>query len=200
MRRPMMVRLAVVRVLDFARRHSPSARGLIIPAVIVFIGVIAGSYRSELLPFIVAAVVAGASLAALNSPRRERKPGVPAAAEPERFAAPAPAPPLDATSTTDRYMAELHRFIEVDYVFNILGGTAPPDDMTPMAEHDWQVLQSRGLDAIPTPDELTQFFTRHDRLTPQRAELIEDYRSYIEHRTHRHPASWAERQRWCRQA
>ena len=142
MRRPMMVRLAVVRVLDFARRHSPSARGLIIPAVIVFIGVIAGSYRSELLPFIVAAVVAGASLAALNSPRRERKPEISAAAEPDRFAA--PAPPLEASSTTDRYLAELHRFIEVDYVYNILGGAAPPGDMAPMAEHDWQALQSRG--------------------------------------------------------
>jgi len=93
------------------------------------------------------------------------------------------------------FLAEVHLFVEFDYVLHILGGATIPDrDQAVVTE--WRTLRHFG--SRPTPEELEAFFATHGFDTEERLERVEDYRFYRRNRMHRRPTEWDRRTEWGR--
>lgn len=93
-------------------------------------------------------------------------------------------------------LADLHRYVAFDYMHYILGGNRNIDTNSPECRKEWQALRGGGIDRIACPDELEQFLQKWNLLSPERSELIEDYRHYLKHEKHRRPDSWSQRDHW----
>lgn len=83
-----------------------------------------------------------------------------------------------------------HLGVEFDYAQWALKpsrGDQLPKDL--QAERD--KLRNGGLAGRPLPDEIEAFLERAGILTPERHEVLEDYRYYIANREHRRPEAWS---------
>jgi hypothetical protein len=89
-----------------------------------------------------------------------------------------------------------HRYTEFDYVHHILGGSKFPDILSKQQLSERRKFANRGLDNIPTPEELTQFFAQIGLFNNEVKGLIEDYEHYVKFRQHRRPAVWGNRENW----
>lgn len=88
------------------------------------------------------------------------------------------------------------RYLTLEHDYRILctGGHKVPGDLPDGAKDGWDVIREGGLVEIAKPDEIEKYFKDAGILTAQRKELIADYRHYLEHRKHRRPEIWAQRQ------
>lgn len=82
---------------------------------------------------------------------------------------------------------------EFDYSLLCTGGNKVPGDLPEGMSKDWEALREGGIAKIAKPDEIEEFFKASGILTDQRKELLEDYRYYLEHREHKRPEIWAQR-------
>lgn len=92
-------------------------------------------------------------------------------------------------------LVDWDKLTEFDYAYGILGDNAPSD--LPQEEvEEWNKLRAGGLDHIPSPEAIEKFLQKGNKLTPERQELLADYRYYIEHHEHRRPDVWLKRREW----
>ncbi len=92
-------------------------------------------------------------------------------------------------------LIDWNKFTEFDYAYGILGSNVPSD--LPQKEvEEWNNLRADGLDHIPSPEAIEKFLQKVNKLTPERQELLADYRHYIEHHEHRRPDVWLKRGEW----
>lgn len=98
-------------------------------------------------------------------------------------------------STAQREEAETewHQWVEFDYVYAILGGSARPQTLLPVAQDERRALLESAFRGSPAPEVLRDFLARHQVLTLAREEYIKDYAYYREHRKHRRPSAWHDR-------
>jgi hypothetical protein len=89
-----------------------------------------------------------------------------------------------------------HKFTEVDYVHYILGGSNVPGSLPENKIEEWKQLRRRGLDSLPSPEELTLFLEQCGLLNNEGKDLIEDYEHYIKSRQQRRPTVWSNRGNW----
>jgi len=87
-----------------------------------------------------------------------------------------------------------YRIEEHDYVYQILGLSAPSDDQA-IVKH-WQELRNKGLSDLPGPEELREFFNGHKIMTDTAHELVNDYEYYRLYHNHRRPEVWRDRRNW----
>jgi len=93
---------------------------------------------------------------------------------------------------------EWHKFTEFDYAHAILGGHSIPENVTPVVLEDWRKLRNGGIIDIPVPDQIREFMNKHRLLNEELDEYIKDYEYYREHRVHRRPENWRNREDWGR--
>jgi hypothetical protein len=89
-----------------------------------------------------------------------------------------------------------HKITEFDYSYFILGGPYLPSDARPEMANGWMALKDRGLERPATPDEIRAFAEKNSFLTPELDGYLQDYEFYQQHKTHRRPDVWRERQKW----
>jgi hypothetical protein len=95
-----------------------------------------------------------------------------------------------------RTLLDWHRFVEFDYALYILGGSIVPSKLDPDTQRAWGALQHRGIENIPSPEEIEKFLAEFGFLSKEKREQLADYTHYRTHRTHRRPAAWSERYTW----
>jgi hypothetical protein len=95
-------------------------------------------------------------------------------------------------------LSDLHRYAAFDYAHYILGGNWNIDTDSAECRKEWQSLREGGIDRIASPDEVEQFLRKWNFLSPERSELLEDYRYYLKHEKHRRLHSWDKREQWGR--
>lgn len=104
--------------------------------------------------------------------------------------------------TTDKERKDVysdwHKYVLIDYVFGILGGNVIPEKIDSQEMEAWRELRHRAGETsdLPAPDEIETFLQRNGFLSPERAELIEDFRYYKKHLHQRRPDIWAKREKW----
>ena len=89
-----------------------------------------------------------------------------------------------------------HQYVELDYVHHLLGGSHIPSSLPEEKIGEWKQLRKRGLNNLPSPEELTRFLEQCELLNPNMKELIEDYEHYIRFREQRRPSVWKDRGNW----
>jgi hypothetical protein len=99
-------------------------------------------------------------------------------------------------SQTEQVLDEWHRFVEFDYAHFILGGSNTPLNASPEVLSKWRALRGGGIAGYPAPHELRIFLTKNNFISEELEERLKDYEYYIQHRTHRRPSSWKDRQNW----
>jgi hypothetical protein len=104
---------------------------------------------------------------------------------------------LDVSNEESRQLFnEWHMWDERDYADYILAGSTIPKNMTPQQIETWKLLRRCPLGSAATPEEITEFLKECGLLTQEAIELIEDYKWYREHRTHKRPEVWERRAEW----
>lgn len=98
----------------------------------------------------------------------------------------------------DQIFTDVRDFIVFDYAHYILGGVIIPNRQDPQVQADWREVRGKGLMKIATPDEIEAFLKKYGMLHEERRELLEDYRYFLKHQTHRRPDVWARREEWGR--
>jgi hypothetical protein len=99
-------------------------------------------------------------------------------------------------STFPAILKDWHRFTEFDYVHYILRGNLVPQGADVNVVEELKQLSHRGISNLPVPAEIREFLEKHSYLTPKVDELLQDYQYYRNHRTHRRPDVWRDRQNW----
>ncbi len=92
-------------------------------------------------------------------------------------------------------LKDWHRLTKFDYVLNILGHSTVPkgfDDHRVIEE--WKALRS--FERLPTPEQVRAFLTKWGLLTNERAEYLQDFEYYVDHKEHRQPDIWKARASW----
>lgn len=92
----------------------------------------------------------------------------------------------------DKLFKEWYSWVELDYVFCILGNNIVPEGFDETQISEWKALRRRGRNNLPSPDELKEFLKRNGKLTELREELIVDYEYYIKTKQHRRLDTWEE--------
>lgn len=93
--------------------------------------------------------------------------------------------------------SEWNKHIIAKYVAGILGGV----DKTPMTfsveeRMEWKDLERYKLDNPLTPDEIQGYLIKWGALSPDRKELIDDYRFFIKYKKHRRIDVWYNYGKW----
>lgn len=101
-----------------------------------------------------------------------------------------------AESEFPRIQRDWHRIVEFDYAYFILGGHHIPNNANHEVVKGWEALRNGGLERPPTPGEILAFAEKNSFLSPALNEYIQDYEFYRQHKTHRRPDVWRERQNW----
>ncbi len=96
----------------------------------------------------------------------------------------------------DAIQADWHRLIIGDYCLHILGSPELPRGISPEQTEEWKAIRRRGHTATVPPEEVENWLRSAGKLTPFRVALLEDYRYYLQHRKHRRPEVWKQRDRW----
>ncbi|MDA0306887.1 MAG: hypothetical protein O3B76_11505 [Proteobacteria bacterium] len=86
-----------------------------------------------------------------------------------------------------------NKAVEFDYAFWALGLNQLPDDITEDLKPRWDDLRKGGVVGRATSKEILAFFKKADILTPDRAQILEDYEHYEKTRQHRREDEWLRR-------
>ena len=91
-----------------------------------------------------------------------------------------------------------YAYVCFDFPFYITLGIHRRLDQTKLREWDdfFAANKRKGIGHEPSPDELRRFLASVGLLTPQLAELIEDYNYYRQNHRQRRPEIWATREHW----
>jgi len=92
---------------------------------------------------------------------------------------------------------EWHRIVMFDYSLYLTGGFTIPDNASSEIMTKWNNLRRDFVD-MATPEEIREFLVEFNFMNDELNERIEDYKYYIEHKRHRRPEDWADRQNWGR--
>ena len=68
-----------------------------------------------------------------------------------------------------------------------------PDDLPEHLITNWAELRGGGVEGRSTPEEIRTFLSDADMLTPEREEILKDYKHYIATRQHRREDEWRQR-------
>ena len=98
-------------------------------------------------------------------------------------------------SEHEKVLQDWYQLTERDYTYYIIGGSQRPAGYADnKIEQEWEALRSS--QKASTPDEIRTFLQKWDLLNVEREEQLKDYEYYQEHRKHRRPAIWKERESW----
>jgi hypothetical protein len=84
-----------------------------------------------------------------------------------------------------------------DYAHNICRNIRPSTDKAAHWARFWE--DHKGIGKQPSPAALREFLQAIGHLDTQRAQLVDDYAHYAEHKTHRSPERWKQRLEWGRE-
>jgi hypothetical protein len=90
---------------------------------------------------------------------------------------------------------EFHQWEILDYAFWALGNALKPQDIKRDQQREFDELKDRGIHNPASPDQIESFYSKAGLLTPERKEILEDYRYYLKHFEHRRPDVWANKLR-----
>jgi len=83
-------------------------------------------------------------------------------------------------------LMEWHKFVEIDYVFLLLGNQVP--SKWPKEEiQQWNEMRKDIISNRPTPEEIKVLLERNGSLSDLHKEIIEDYEYYCLHKHYRRP-------------
>lgn len=83
-------------------------------------------------------------------------------------------------------LEEYNKFIEIDYVFLLLGNQHP----TGWSDEDikiWKKMSSDVLNSYPSPQEIEELLERNNSLTDKHKEILDDYKYFQEKKKYRRP-------------
>lgn len=95
-------------------------------------------------------------------------------------------------------LKDWNNVMDFDYAHCILGGSMIPDTRTQERISNWNALRSGGLASVPSPESLREFLANNSLTNDGIEDLLLDYEYFRQHRQHRRPDVWLEREKWGR--
>lgn len=95
-------------------------------------------------------------------------------------------------------LKEWNHIIEFDYSHFILGGSVIPDTQVQDKITRWKTLRAGGFANVPSPEGIRQFLAETGLTNEGIEDYLLDYEYFRQHRRHRRPDVWRERNKWGR--
>jgi hypothetical protein len=87
----------------------------------------------------------------------------------------------------ENVLEDYNKFIEIDYVFLLLGHRVPTNWPKEEQEKRKEMLKNV-ISRYPLPEEVEELLERNGSLSENHKEILEDYKYFCEHKKYRRPA------------